>query len=46
MGCDINMATRNEIMAMLHQGRYIPAIKLNVVVSKVASRNLMIIRNW
>jgi len=46
MGCIINKATRKEIIAMLHHGRNMPAIKANVAVSKVASKNLIVIRNW
>jgi hypothetical protein len=41
-----NSATKNETMAMLHQGKNIPAINANAAVSSVANKNLMLIRSW
>ena len=40
-GCNINAETINAAIAMLHQGRYRPAAKLNKAVSNTEIRNFI-----
>jgi hypothetical protein len=39
--CGINRTTINETMAMLHQGKYKQAQKLNNIMSKVVIKNFI-----
>lgn len=37
----ISSAARKAIIAMLHHGKYLPAIKLNAAVNKTDNKNLI-----